>query len=64
GAETITLSGLEKITPRMNVTVTIKRANGEIDTIQALCRIDTIDEVAYYKNGGILPYVLRGMTAA
>ncbi|WP_029603963.1 hypothetical protein, partial [Kozakia baliensis] len=62
GAETITLSGLEKITPRMSVPVTIERINGDRETLHLICRIDTLDEVAYYRHGGILPYVLRGMT--
>ena len=39
----------------------IKYATGEIKTIQALCRIDTKNELEYYKNGGILQYVLRNM---
>ncbi|WP_367159407.1 aconitate hydratase AcnA [Kozakia baliensis] len=62
GTETITLSGLEKITPRMSVPVTIERINGDRETLHLICRIDTLDEVAYYRHGGILPYVLRGMT--
>ena len=39
--------------------VEIKYASGEIKTIQALCRIDTKNELEYYKNGGILQYVLK-----
>ena len=64
GTEIISISGLTDISPRMDVTMSIKRADGSVETVKMLCRIDTIDEVAYYKNGGILPYVLRGMTAA
>ena len=45
----------------VKVKVEIKYASGEIKTIQALCRIDTKNELEYYKNGGILQYVLRNM---
>ena len=43
---------------------TLSRQNGTTDTVPVLCRVDTIDEVAYYRHGGILHYVLRGMTKA
>ena len=39
----------------------ITRADGTSETIQVTLRIDTLDEVEYYKNGGILQYVLRSM---
>ena len=42
----------------------IHRPNGKTDTVKVICRIDTVDEVAYYRHGGILPYVLRGMAKA
>ena len=62
GSEQITLSGLEEdITPRQNVTMHITRANGETLSTTLLCRIDTVDEVDYYRHGGILQYVLRQM---
>ncbi|GAN68603.1 aconitate hydratase AcnA [Acetobacter orleanensis] len=64
GDETITIKGLEKITPRMDVTMTITRADGSTQDVQLLCRVDTLDEVEYYRHGGILQYVLRGMTKA
>ena len=64
GDETIDVVGIETITPRMDVTVHIHRADGTTDSIQALCRIDTDDEVEYYRHGGILQYVLRGMAKA
>ena len=64
GDEVIDVTGIETITPRMEVPVTIHRADGTTETIHALCRIDTDDEVEYYRHGGILPYVLRGMAAA
>jgi aconitate hydratase len=64
GDEIIDITGIETITPRMTVPVTIRRADGTSETIHALCRIDTDDEVEYYRHGGILQYVLRGMATA
>ena len=43
--------------------VTIKKGKGKPVTFKAMCRIDTVDEVAYYTNGGILHYVLRNLAA-
>ncbi|MFI4962419.1 MAG: aconitate hydratase AcnA [Legionellales bacterium] len=51
----------EGLKPASMVSVAIERANGHIDHIKALCRIDTADELEYYKNGGILQYVLRNL---
>ena len=64
GDEVVDVTGIETITPRMQVPVTIHRADGTTEAIQALCRIDTDDEVEYYRHGGILQYVLRGMAKA
>jgi len=62
GRETFDLTGVAGgIRPRMDVTLTIHRADGSADEVALLCRIDTLDEVEYYKNGGILQYVLRSM---
>ena len=61
GDELIDIEGLENLHPRMDLTLTITRANGQKDQIQVLCRVDTLDEVNYYQHGGILHYVLRGM---
>ena len=64
GSETIDLTGLAGgITPGMDVACVITRADGERVETTLKCRIDTADEVAYYENGGILHYVLRGMAA-
>jgi aconitate hydratase len=64
GSERFDIAGLVAgISPRMNVAVTITRADGRRQTIQTRCRIDTLDEVEYYRHGGILPYVLRGLLA-
>ncbi len=62
GSELISILNLEKgINPSDEVTVEIKYASGEIKKIKTLCRIDTKNELEYYKNGGILQYVLRNM---
>ncbi|MCA3246295.1 MAG: aconitate hydratase AcnA [Azospirillum sp.] len=52
------------IKPRMTVKLSIKRASGAVDNVDLLCRIDTLDEVEYYRHGGILAYVLRGLLKA
>jgi aconitate hydratase len=64
GEEMIDITGLDTITPRMELSLVIHRLNGTIDTVPVTCRIDTVDEVAYYQHGGILQYVLRGMAKA
>ncbi len=64
GSETIDIVGINTITPRMGVRVLIHRDGGRTDEFTALCRIDTDDEVEYYRHGGILQYVLRGMAKA
>ena len=62
GSELISINEIEKgINPSDNVIVDIKDASGEIKKIKTLCRIDTKNELEYYKNGGILQYVLRNM---
>ncbi len=60
GSEIISLTGLAGgIKPRQDVTLTITREDGSTETATLLCRIDTVDEVEYYKHGGILQFVLR-----
>ena len=62
GSELIAILDIEKgIKPRENAKVEIKYADGSSKTIEALCRIDTDNEILYYENGGILQYVLRKM---
>jgi aconitate hydratase len=61
GAEVIDILGLEDIKPRQTLELVITRPDGSVTRTQVLSRIDTADEVEYYKNGGILHYVLRGM---
>ena len=64
GDETIDIVGLEGLRPRMELTMRVHRAGGAVDEVSLICRVDTADEVNYYKHGGILPYVLRGMAKA
>ena len=65
GKETFDLLGIEKdIKPQQNVTLVIKRENGDIQKVKVLLRIDTPIEVDYYRHGGILPFVLRQLLAA
>jgi len=63
GSETVTIEGLATVKPRSKVNAVITFADGAKQSIELLCRIDTQDEVDYYENGGILPYVLRNLTA-
>ncbi|MHB1304494.1 MAG: aconitate hydratase AcnA [Acidiphilium sp.] len=64
GDETLDILGLENLSPRMDIEMAIHRANGSTDKVTLLCRVDTKDEVTYYRNGGILQYVLRSMAKA
>ncbi len=64
GAEKVTIEGLEAIEPGKMMTAKITFADGSAKDVQLLCRIDTEDELAYYRNGGILPYVLRNLAKA
>ena len=62
GPEIINIINIEKgIEPRTIVECEIQYADGTSKTIKLLCRIDTENEIEYYKNGGILHYVLRNM---
>jgi aconitate hydratase len=65
GSETFDITGLSHgIQPGMTLTLTVHRADGSQTEVPVLCRIDTLDEVEYYRNGGILHYVLRQLLAA
>ena len=63
GDETVTIEGLETIKPRQKVTAKVTYADGSQKDVPILCRIDTLDELDYFKNGGILQYVLRDLAA-
>lgn len=62
GDETFDLIGLTKLTPQGDVTVKVRFADNREETITTRCRIDTLNELAYYQHGGILQYVLRNMS--
>ncbi|WP_431303848.1 aconitate hydratase AcnA [Sediminicoccus sp. BL-A-41-H5] len=64
GDEKVDILGIENLKPRMMLDVVITRADGSVVKTQVLCRVDTADEVEYYRNGGILNYVLREMAKA
>jgi aconitate hydratase len=65
GSETFDIEGIEKgIKPRMDVAATIRRADGRSETVVLTCGIFTLDEVEYFRNGGILHYVLRNLAKA
>ena len=63
GDETFTITGVSGLKPRQMVPVQVTRADGSTFTFEALCRIDTVNELDYFLNGGILPYVLRKLAA-
>lgn len=59
GSERISIAVDDKLTPGSILKMTITRQNGLEQTIDVLCRIDTANEIEYYRHGGILQYVLR-----
>ena len=62
GFETFDIDGLDaKLAPRSTLTVRATNADGNTKRFTVLCRIDTPEELNYYTNGGILPYVLRSL---
>jgi len=65
GNEVLAIEGLEgvELRPQMPLTLIIGRENGSREEVEVLCRIDTLNEVEYFKAGGILHYVLRQMIA-
>ena len=64
GSETVTIRGLHgELKPRQKLMAEIVAADGALKRVPLLCRIDTLDELEYFKNGGILQYVLRHLAA-
>lgn len=64
GDEVITIDGLNNnLQPRSTLNMLIKRADGNVQTVPLLCRIDTLEELEYFRNGGIMQYVLRKLVA-
>jgi aconitate hydratase len=64
GKEIVNISGLANLKPRQRVELKIVYADGSNRAVPTLCRIDTDDEMNYYRHGGILPFVLRNLAAA
>ncbi|BCJ89481.1 aconitate hydratase [Terrihabitans soli] len=64
GDETVTIHGLaEGLKPQAILTAEITYGSGEVKKVPLICRIDTLEELEYFKNGGILQYVLRSLAA-
>ncbi len=63
GSESFTINDVAGIRPRQDVEVLLTRADGTTETFVARCRIDTVNELEYFLNGGILHYVLRKLAA-
>ena len=61
--DTFSIRGLADLVPGQDITVDVTRADGTSFSFTALCRIDTANEMEYYRHGGILHYVLRKLAA-
>ncbi|MEC8772208.1 MAG: aconitate hydratase AcnA [Pseudomonadota bacterium] len=64
GSDSFSIKGLADLDPSQDVEVEVTREDGSTFSFTALCRIDTANEMEYYRNGGILHYVLRKLAAA
>jgi aconitate hydratase len=64
GQETVTIRDLAGLKPRQKLAVAIAGPDGKATQIEVLCRIDTEEELGYYRHGGILPFVLRNLASA
>jgi aconitate hydratase len=64
GNETVTVRGLTALKPRQKLTLSVQSSDGKVRDIEVLCRIDTEEELSYYRHGGILPFVLRNLASA
>jgi aconitate hydratase len=64
GQETVAIRGLgAQLSPRQLLKADIAFADGAVISVPLLLRIDTLDELEYFRNGGILPYVLRQLAS-
>ena len=64
GDETVSIAGIAgELKPRQKLNAEIVSADGSAKTVPLICRIDTLDELEYFRNGGILAYVLRQLAA-
>ncbi len=64
GDEQVTIDGVEDLSPQQKTTATISFADGKSEKIELLVRIDTADELDYFRNGGILHYVIRQLAVS
>jgi aconitate hydratase len=65
GTETLSLTGISAgLKPHMDIELTITRADGSSQVVSLMCRIDTLDEIEYFKSGGILQYVVGNLLKA
>jgi len=65
GAETVSIRGLaERLAPRASLSLEVRRADGSHFEVPVLLRIDTAEEMEYWRHGGILPFVLRQLATA
>ncbi|MEM6413485.1 MAG: aconitate hydratase AcnA [Pseudomonadota bacterium] len=63
GSEHVTIHGVTNLEPRQNLTASITYTDGKTKDVTLLSRIDTADELDYFRNGGILHYVIRKLAA-
>ena len=64
GNETVSIAGLSgDLKPRQALQAEIRSTSGKVTRVPLICRIDTLDELEYFRNGGILRYVLRQLAA-
>jgi len=63
GDETVAIEGVTSIKPRQKMTAVVTSSDGSVKKVPIICRIDTAEEIEYFKNAGILHYVLRGLAA-
>ena len=64
GSETVSIAGLASVSPKQKLMAEITAKDGTMRHVPIICRIDTADEIEYFRNGGILHYVLRNLAAA
>ena len=64
GDETIDIEFPQQLVPQQEITMMVRRSDGQVARVKLLSRIDTPIEVDYFEHGGILPYVLRELMAA
>jgi aconitate hydratase len=64
GDEKVTIRGLAEVEPHKTMSALIEFSDGRKEEVKLVCRIDTLDEIAYFRHGGILHYVLRNLAQA